>query len=393
MPGKFQFLILLLAGVTLLPAVAFAQSQDTLYLRSKVGAFKLMDRGFGFLGTSRHHNKEAEFTNFVNYHAAFALWVGAITASGEMRVTSGSSNASDRIPEWAPRSETFRVNSPAALPSVEKNTFASYGDELAIEGHKPLGLSVEQNVYGMKDGKFAIVDFALSLSNPAGELKDFYAGFWSDIDVPSEAGKDTPDDDKIAFASNGDAILVYDGEATGESLPLLGAMILGTDTPIVSWWQDGSDPKDDAQEYSYLAGENERVPPETPGDYRFLLSYGPFAMSAGETIHFAVVLTQANDRNAVEDNFAAAEEFYKNELGLTGLPKKQEKLVEAGNMPADYGLYPNFPNPFNPTTEIRFDLPEAAYVQLLIYDLSGRVVRHLIEAEYQPGSIHPVNPS
>ncbi|MGH7492593.1 MAG: FlgD immunoglobulin-like domain containing protein [bacterium] len=344
-----------------------------------------MDRGFGFLGTSRHHNKEADFTNFVNYHAAFALWVGAVTPSGERRVTSGSGNAVSRAPEWAPRPETFQIDHPADLSAVEKKTIASYEDGLEIEGHRPLGLSVEQKVYGMKDGKFAVIDFALTLANPAGELKDFYVGFWSDIDVPGDDGKDTPDNDKIEFASNNKAILVYDGETKSESLPLLGAMILGTDTPIVSWWQDDSDPKDDPQEYSYLSGENEKVPPETPGDYRFLLSYGPFGMSAGETIHFSIALTQADDLNTVESNFATAEEFYRNALGLAGLPKKPESSVVSGNIPSGNRLYPNYPNPFNPTTEIRFDLREATHVQLLIYDLASRVVRHLIDGEYQPG--------
>jgi hypothetical protein len=381
---KFQFLTPLLCAWALLPCGAFAQN-DTMYVRSKVGAFKLMDRGFGFLGTSRHHNKEADFTNFVNYHAAFALWVGAVNSSGEIQVTSGSGNALSRVPEWAPHPESFRVNPQTGLLPVEKTTTLSYYDGAASEGHKPLGLSVKQTVYGMKDGKFAIIDFAIALDDHAEVSKDFYLGFWGDIDVPASDGRDSPDNDKVAFASNNKAILVYDGETKGESLPLLGAMILGTDSPIVSWWPVDDDPKDDAQQYAYLAGENEKISPEEPKDYRFLLSYGPLAVSAGDTIHFSVALTQANDRNTVESNFAAAQEFYENDLGMKGLQKKLERVTNAENMPTSYQLYPNFPNPFNPTTAIRFDLPEAAYVQLLIYDLTGRIVRRLVESDYQPG--------
>ncbi|NTW42152.1 MAG: T9SS type A sorting domain-containing protein, partial [Cellulomonadaceae bacterium] len=38
----------------------------------------------------------------------------------------------------------------------------------------------------------------------------------------------------------------------------------------------------------------------------------------------------------------------------------------------------NFPNPFNPTTTLRFDLQEQSYVSLAVYDLLGRIVATLV---------------
>jgi hypothetical protein len=49
-------------------------------------------------------------------------------------------------------------------------------------------------------------------------------------------------------------------------------------------------------------------------------------------------------------------------------------------------LYQNHPNPFNPRTTIRFDLPVAGQAQLSIYDLAGRLVRVLVEGEIPAGS-------
>jgi hypothetical protein len=49
-------------------------------------------------------------------------------------------------------------------------------------------------------------------------------------------------------------------------------------------------------------------------------------------------------------------------------------------------LYPNQPNPFNPLTTIRFDLPEAGRVRLAIYDLRGKLVRGLVDGELPRGS-------
>jgi hypothetical protein len=49
-------------------------------------------------------------------------------------------------------------------------------------------------------------------------------------------------------------------------------------------------------------------------------------------------------------------------------------------------LYPNQPNPFNPQTTLRFDLPEAGRVRLEVYDVAGRLVRVLVDGERAAGS-------
>jgi hypothetical protein len=252
-----------------------------------------------------------------------------------------------------------------------------------------LGLSVEQNVYGFRDGKFAIIDFAITVDQQAEALKDYYIGFWGDIDAPDGDGRDSPDNDKFGLTANGKAVFIYDGEIK-ENIPLLGAMVLSIDAPTISWWKADKDPKDDKQQYRYLLGDGEKISPDSPGDYRFLLSYGPISLTTGETIHFLVALAQTNDLNVLENNFAAAQEFYERKLEMKFLQRTMEASSVEESIPTTYQLYPNFPNPFNPTTDIRFDLPEAAHVQLRIYDLLGRTVRNLIEAEYTPGRHHLV---
>jgi hypothetical protein len=53
-------------------------------------------------------------------------------------------------------------------------------------------------------------------------------------------------------------------------------------------------------------------------------------------------------------------------------------------MPKTYALYQNAPNPFNPVTTIRYDLPSASSVTLVIYDVSGRRVRALKRGDMEP---------
>jgi len=49
-------------------------------------------------------------------------------------------------------------------------------------------------------------------------------------------------------------------------------------------------------------------------------------------------------------------------------------------------LYQNQPNPFNPSTRLRFDLPQGAPLRICIFDLAGRLVRELVSRTYPAGS-------
>ena len=54
-------------------------------------------------------------------------------------------------------------------------------------------------------------------------------------------------------------------------------------------------------------------------------------------------------------------------------------------LPADFALHPPYPNPFNAVTQLAFSLPRAADVQIVVYDISGRTVRTLVEERREAG--------
>ncbi|MBL7047249.1 MAG: T9SS type A sorting domain-containing protein, partial [Candidatus Marinimicrobia bacterium] len=54
-------------------------------------------------------------------------------------------------------------------------------------------------------------------------------------------------------------------------------------------------------------------------------------------------------------------------------------------VPDKFALHQNHPNPFNPVTTIRYDLPEQSHVTLVIYDLLGREVKELVSGELVSG--------
>lgn len=54
-------------------------------------------------------------------------------------------------------------------------------------------------------------------------------------------------------------------------------------------------------------------------------------------------------------------------------------------LPEKFYLAPNFPNPFNPTTNIRFQMSDVGFVELKVYDLQGREINMLLNENLQPG--------
>ena len=57
----------------------------------------------------------------------------------------------------------------------------------------------------------------------------------------------------------------------------------------------------------------------------------------------------------------------------------------AGEIPVDFHLYSNYPNPFNPTTKIKFDIPKSSYVKLIVYDVLGREIKTLVNEKLNAG--------
>lgn len=54
-------------------------------------------------------------------------------------------------------------------------------------------------------------------------------------------------------------------------------------------------------------------------------------------------------------------------------------------VPKSYNLSQNFPNPFNPSTKIRFALPSSEFVTLKVYDITGKEVATLVNEKLQAG--------
>ena len=93
--------------------------------------------------------------------------------------------------------------------------------------------------------------------------------------------------------------------------------------------------------------------------------------TAGQGGTHQVILRAANGAGSVDQPFSIT-------VSTTSVP---DDLV-----PLAYNLEQNFPNPFNPTTRIRFSIPSPAFVRLTIHDLLGRALAVLLHEDLVAGT-------
>ena len=54
-------------------------------------------------------------------------------------------------------------------------------------------------------------------------------------------------------------------------------------------------------------------------------------------------------------------------------------------VPSSYNLSDAYPNPFNPSTKISYELPKSEFIRLIIYDIMGREIKQLVNTVQQAG--------
>jgi len=100
-------------------------------------------------------------------------------------------------------------------------------------------------------------------------------------------------------------------------------------------------------------------------------------------------ITPLSDLNMIEFVLLRGEEQPIVRYGMlneTVLPSETVDNVETIAAPAVVQLNANYPNPFNPKTTIRYELPTALQVNLAVYNISGQLIKTLTQTEQAAGA-------
>jgi len=88
--------------------------------------------------------------------------------------------------------------------------------------------------------------------------------------------------------------------------------------------------------------------------------------------------TTSNFENTYLAAFAEGLNYIFNDL-----PTGSEENLST--VPKEYQLEQNYPNPFNPSTVIKYQIPDAGFVTLKVYDVLGNEVAILVNENKEPG--------
>jgi hypothetical protein len=97
-----------------------------------------------------------------------------------------------------------------------------------------------------------------------------------------------------------------------------------------------------------------------------------------------------NDINQEAHILVGDEVYDMQEVSSVTVSDLDNILVVAGDLnayfaPTEFALSAAYPNPFNPSTTIRFDVMEEVKVKLEVYDLNGRLVSTINNKTLEPG--------
>lgn len=159
-------------------------------------------------------------------------------------------------------------------------------------------------------------------------------------------------------------------------------------------WDAAEDPNENEVVYIYqlstdtsFADDSLVVNTNVGTETSFVIEYDSLAtlldnegVEAEESViwHQRVVASDGSDHTVGE---SSAVEFEQGGLVLAD---------DTRILPTQFALKGNYPNPFNPTTAIQFDLPQQANVTVEVFDVMGRKVLVLPAREMAPGANHSV---
>lgn len=249
-------------------------------------------------------------------------------------------------------------------------------------GISKIGLTADLVSYSFSsvpNNNFIILEYKFVNTN-ATTINNLYAALFFDWDLidGSGAGDQTTWDNSLNYG--------FIRNTTGGPSNYIGVALLSeTNYGFYAIKNDGNDGGfqiydgfDDSEKWQAISNGVSKTN-AGPGDVSNVVSSGPYSIAAGDTVTVAFAVLSADDKNGLDAAVNNARTKYQ-EILVTGVE------TDLPGVPLEFSLSQNFPNPFNPSTEIKYSVADGGFVSLKIYDILGNEVATLVNEFQNPGN-------
>jgi hypothetical protein len=294
-----------------------------------------------------------------------------------------------------PRPQSWNAYWGNLIPTVsisDNDHYCLYDDaRVRVTAHIPLKLKVVQSSYVWNDpyaDAIHIMEYKI-MNMGAKRIDSAYVGMYLEGDVGPYHFANYYQRNYSAYYADVHTAYIHNPVDLG-STPV-GIALLSAPHPLGSlqttfrWWQGVSHPGIDVDRYTRLSSGIIQ-PDEFPNlsDTKLLLGSGPFTIRPGtdptpDTLVFAFGIISGQNLNVMRQQADRSRIIYANG-GVVA-------VREQGNGgPVQFELFQNHPNPFNPSTTIRFTLPKSSHVRLSIFNILGEEIAVLLNHEMPDGT-------
>lgn len=213
-------------------------------------------------------------------------------------------------------------------------------------------------------------------------LKNMYVGLFNDWDIGNSA------QNSVSYSAT-DSVLYISDASSGSTQPVAAVAQLGPISSVLAIDNTVEGTRDsvtfglydgftDEEKSNALHAQKVHTSVQNT-DVSAVNASGPYTLNPNAQITVGFVYAFGDDQNQLRSQIAAARSRNLFEVSPAG-------RAESAEIPQQTKLFHNYPNPFNTSTEIRFDLQQASDVTLTIYDVLGRKVRTLIDKRLEAKS-------
>lgn len=259
------------------------------------------------------------------------FWAGAIVGDRSDTLTTRARYGNY---DWLASPDTPGDPTPATeLVVLGNGTWeytTSFEDTVLLAWHHPIGLLVDQKITAFPAdgpmGSMFLVEQTIRSSGRYDMVNDLYLAMAFDCDVASGPNESSANiDDLYGYDAENEIVYMYDGDNpdTGEDdteqVPgYVGIAFVGglVHPAAAQYWDWEDDLEEHGMAYRFMSGQSPfsdgpfPAPPETPYDYRMMLSCGPYQMQPGDEINLAWVYGVGDGFVGLQTSVAAMREWY-----------------------------------------------------------------------------------